>query len=121
MSGLNHTAHFSNISVLCTVLIYLCRRIQNCNNVAKSWIQYTPDREIRLCCVQRDTKPFIVKSPRKIKICIQKFPLILMDPCIVDDSVQIPTRCSFVIEFIIPTFIEDSTCFERHAAHHQKL
>jgi hypothetical protein len=25
-----------------------------------------------------------------------------MDPCIVDDSVDIPTRCSFVIEFIIP-------------------
>jgi len=28
--------------------------------------------------------------------------LILMDPCIVDYSVEIPTRCSFVIEFIIP-------------------
>jgi len=27
--------------------------------------------------------------------------LILMDPCIVDYSVEIPTRCSFVIEFII--------------------
>jgi hypothetical protein len=25
---------------------------------------------------------------------------------IVDDSVEIPTRCSFVIEFIIPKFIE---------------
>jgi len=25
-----------------------------------------------------------------------------MDPCIVDYSVEIPTRCSFVIEFIIP-------------------
>jgi hypothetical protein len=30
--------------------------------------------------------------------------LILMDPCIVDYSVEIPTRCSFVIEFIIPKF-----------------
>ena len=30
--------------------------------------------------------------------------LILMDPCIVDYSVEIPTRCSFVIEFIIPRF-----------------
>jgi hypothetical protein len=29
-----------------------------------------------------------------------------MDPCIVDDSVEIPTRCSFVMEFIIPKFIE---------------
>jgi len=47
--------------------------------------------------------------------------LIFMDPCIVDDSVEIPTRCSFVVEFIIPKFIEGSTCFERHTAHHQEL
>jgi hypothetical protein len=47
--------------------------------------------------------------------------LVFMDPCIVDDSVEIPTRCSFVIEFIIPKFIEGSTCFERHTAHHQEL
>ena len=26
-----------------------------------------------------------------------------------------------VIEFIIPGFIEGSTCFERHTAHHQEL
>jgi hypothetical protein len=26
-----------------------------------------------------------------------------------------------VIEFIVPKFIECSTCFERHTAHHQKL
>jgi len=32
--------------------------------------------------------------------------LILMDPCIVDYSVEIPTRCSFVIEFIIPNFLK---------------
>jgi len=32
--------------------------------------------------------------------------LILMDPCIVDYSVEIPTRCSFVIEFIIPKFLK---------------
>jgi len=37
------------------------------------------------------------------------------------NSVEIPTRCSFVIEFIIPTFIEGSACFERHTAHHQEL
>jgi len=47
--------------------------------------------------------------------------LIFMDPCIVDDSVEIPTRCSFVIEFIITKFIEGATCFERHTAHHQEL
>jgi hypothetical protein len=35
-----------------------------------------------------------------------------MDPCIVDYSIETPTRCSFVIEFIIPKFIEGSTCFE---------
>jgi len=47
--------------------------------------------------------------------------LIFMEPCIVDDSVEILTRCSSVIEFIIPKFIEGSTCFERHTAHHQEL
>jgi hypothetical protein len=31
--------------------------------------------------------------------------LILTDPCIVNDSVEIPTRCSFVIEFIITKFL----------------
>jgi hypothetical protein len=36
-------------------------------------------------------------------------------------SVEIPTRCSFVKEFIIPKFIEDSTCFERNTVHHQEL
>jgi len=36
--------------------------------------------------------------------------LILMDLCIVDYSVEIPTRCSFVIEFIISKFFEGSTC-----------
>jgi hypothetical protein len=37
------------------------------------------------------------------------------------NSVEIPTRCSFVTEFIIPKFIESSTCFEQHTAHHQEL
>jgi hypothetical protein len=44
-----------------------------------------------------------------------------MNPCIVDYSVEIPTICSFVIEFIIPTFIEGSTCFKRQTAHNQEL
>jgi hypothetical protein len=44
-----------------------------------------------------------------------------MDPCIVDYSVEISTRCNFVIEFTIPKIIEGSTCFERHTAHHQQL
>jgi len=26
-----------------------------------------------------------------------------------------------VIEFIVPKFIEGSTCFERHTAHHRDL
>jgi hypothetical protein len=30
--------------------------------------------------------------------------LIFMDPCIVDDSVEISKRCNFVIEFITPKF-----------------
>jgi hypothetical protein len=33
-----------------------------------------------------------------------------MDPCIVDYSVEIPPRCSFVIEFIIPKCFEGSAC-----------
>jgi hypothetical protein len=38
-----------------------------------------------------------------------------MDPVVY--SVEIPTtRCSFVIEFIIPKFFKGSTCFERHTA-----
>jgi hypothetical protein len=44
-----------------------------------------------------------------------------VDPCIVHDSVEIPTKCSFVIEFIIQKFIEGSTCSEQHTAHHQEL
>jgi hypothetical protein len=37
------------------------------------------------------------------------------------NSVEIPKRCSFVIEFIIPKFVEGWTCFERYIAHHQEL
>jgi hypothetical protein len=44
-----------------------------------------------------------------------------MVPCIIDYSVEISTRCSFVIEFIVPKFFKGSTCFERHTAHHQEL
>jgi hypothetical protein len=51
----------------------------------------------------------------------RKFLLIFVDPCIVDYSVEIPTSCSFVIEFIIPKFIEGRICFKRHTAHHQEL
>jgi hypothetical protein len=47
--------------------------------------------------------------------------LIFVYPCIADYSVEIPTGCSFVIEFIIPKFSEGSTFFERHTAHHQEL
>jgi hypothetical protein len=47
--------------------------------------------------------------------------LIFMDPCIVDDSVEIPTRCSFVIEFIVPKFIVGSTCLKLYIVHHQEL
>jgi hypothetical protein len=46
---------------------------------------------------------------------------IFMDSFIVDYSVEIPTRCSIVIEFFIPKLIEGSTCFERHIIHHQEL
>ena len=36
-----------------------------------------------------------------IKIIIFNLYVIFMDPCIVDYSVEIPARCSFVIEFIM--------------------
>jgi hypothetical protein len=32
-----------------------------------------------------------------------------------------PTRCNRVLEFIIPMFLNCSTCFGRHSAHHQEL
>jgi len=38
---------------------------------------------------------------KKKRLYDKVFNLIFMDPCIVDDSVEIPTRCSFVIEFVI--------------------
>jgi hypothetical protein len=47
--------------------------------------------------------------------------LIFMDPCIVLWLSRNTHKMQFVIEFIIPKFIEGSTCFERHTAHHQEL
>jgi len=32
-----------------------------------------------------------------------------------------PTRCDRVVEFIISVFLNYSTCFGRHTAHHQEL
>ena len=32
-----------------------------------------------------------------------------------------PTRCNRVVEFVIPKFLNCSTCFGRHTAHHQEL
>ena len=84
--------------------------------------------EVRLCdgrlnhwLVEHTTQNYIKchEFPtQKLKTFVN---LIFMDPCIIDDSAEIPTRCSFVIEFIIPKFIEGSTRFERHTAHHQEL
>jgi len=31
------------------------------------------------------------------------------------------TRCNRVVEFIIPMFLNCSTCFGRHTAHHQEV
>ena len=42
-------------------------------------------------------------------------------PTVSEYSIEIPTRCRFVIEFTITKFIERSTCFERHTANHQEL
>jgi hypothetical protein len=54
---------------------------------------------------------FIVTSVTTLNLSCQykggtvKKNLILMDPCVVDYSVEIRTRCGFVIEFIIPRFL----------------
>ena len=65
------------------------------------------------------TFPLVLQG--RLIYCTLTIKPVLMDPCIVDYSVEIPTRCSFVIEFIIPKFVEGSTCYERHTAHHQEL
>jgi len=62
-----------------------------------------------------------IAKKSRVKTMLIFINLIFMDPCIVEDSVEIPTICSFVIEFIIPKFIEGSKCFKRHTAHHQEL
>ena len=77
-----------------------------------------------LCCVEWTSRAGRLRNrvsiPGVAKYLSVNF--IFMDPCIVDDSVEIPTKCSFVIEFIIPKFFfEGSTCFKRHTAHHQEL
>ena len=59
-----------------------------------------------LCCVEWTSRAGRLRNrvsiPGVAKYLSVNF--IFMDPCIVDDSVEIPTRCSFVIEFIIPKF-----------------
>jgi fatty-acid desaturase len=46
---------------------------------------------------------------------------IFLHQVVLHNSAEIPTRCSFVIEFIIPKVFKGSTCFKRHTAHHQEL
>ena len=46
---------------------------------------------------------------------------VFIDPCIVVWLSRNTNKMQLVIEFIIPKFIEGSTCFERHTAHHQEL
>jgi hypothetical protein len=46
----------------------------------------------------------------------------LYSKCNISDTHSRNTnKMQLVIEFIIPKFIEGSTCFERHIAHHQEL
>jgi hypothetical protein len=57
--------------------------------------------------------------------CLAFINLIFMDPCFVDDSTEIPTRCSFVIEFITPKFTEGSNQISHSAStiagHHMGI
>jgi len=64
--------------------------------------------------ISEQTAVISIYSINWLVFITQKECLIFMDPCIVDFSAEIPTRYSFVIEFIIPKFFEGSTCFERH-------
>ena len=70
----------------------------------------------------------------RVEVCITTVPIIyfyykkpflnlmFMDPCtVIQISKKEPTRCNRVVEFIIPVFLNCSTCFGRHTAHHQEL
>jgi len=37
------------------------------------------------------------------------------------NHLAITNKCDHVLEFIIQTFLNCSTCFERHSPHHQEL
>jgi len=47
--------------------------------------------------------------------------LMFVDPCIIVQFIKKnPTRCNNVPKFYYSIFIWSSTCFRRHAAHHQE-
>jgi hypothetical protein len=47
--------------------------------------------------------------------------LIFMGPCTVIWLSKNTNNMQLVTEFIIPKFIEGSSCFEQHTTHHQEL
>ena len=55
-----------------------------------------------------------------IIIGVKNYTLFIVTNNPITESVEIPTRFSFVIEFITPKFFEGSTSFERHTAQHQE-
>jgi len=69
-----------------------------------------------LCRVPRDPMEFLQRAPGTYFFFIEGKKMYKL---LKNESVEITNKCNLVIEFIIPKFIEGSTCFERHTAHHQ--
>ena len=56
-----------------------------------------------------------------VRQTLRNMNFMFMDPCIVIQiSQKEPKRCNRIVEFIIPKFLNCSTCFGRHTAHHQE-
>jgi hypothetical protein len=89
----------------CTAVIHCHHAFDSCN------IQETEIRPILFLFSYFCTPlpPLLLLECVKVKVKVEQ------------SSVEIPKRCSLVIEFIIPKFFDGSTCFEGQTAHHQEL
>jgi hypothetical protein len=125
------TAHRSSsgaINCICSLWFICPYGDRPLPRLSGKWLMYLGVSSLSLQVLLNQMAAFILYNFLSVFLkacmfmaCLAFINLILMDPCIVDYSVAIPTRCSFVIEFIILKFFESSTCFERHTAHHQDL
>ena len=79
---------------------FLFYALQECKPFVKQW----QGRTCFVCLSTESNTGF-----EYIYVNMYQANLLLIYPRIVDYSVEIPTRCSFVIEFIIPKFFKGST------------